>query len=1070
MERLSLLLLGDFQAAIGTHRKSLPLRKAQALLAFLSLAPGRRHSRERLAALLWGDVPDDQARNSLRQTLFAIRAALGAEATLIGADGATVWIEPGAVDVDVLEFERCLAASTDESLTRATSLYRGDLLEGVDVGEPTFDEWLVPTRERLRRAAVKTMTSLLERQLASGARESAMATAARLLSVDPLQEAGHRALIRLYAAEGRRGDAIRQYHTCADLLRRELQTAPEPTTVQLYQQLLPELGTAATRAAPAPNERRPGIERAPFVGRRDELANLVSRLRRAAGGRGGVVAVLGEAGVGKTRLTEELIAQASQVGALVLRGRAYESARALPLALWVEALRDQVQAQLRDLESLGHAWAHDLEALFPGSRRPRARGGDRLRLFEALAQLIRWLAAGHPVLFVLDDLHWADDTSLQLLAFLGRRLGSWAVLVVATARPEELDAARVAALADLARDRRLDQLTLEPLSIQDTNTLARALAAPETDAADLARLLQHAWRMSEGNPFVVIEAMRTARAGPVPADGGAVVPEAVRTMTRSRLRRLSERAQRLVAVAATIGREFDFALLHGAVGSDELDTAEGLEELVRAHVVRERGERFEIAHDRIRDVVAGDLLPARQRALHASVARALETLHGEHPDAHSAELAHHHHAASLWDKAVTYLRLAGAQAASRGAYREAVAFFEQALADLARLPRSRETLELGVDLRFDLRDWLMPLGELIRLEDYVREADELAGKLRDDRRRGLAIGHLSHHCQSTGQQRRAIDLGHRAAEIATRLADPTLIVLANFNLGQAHHHAGEHHAAIEYLRRNVALVSGDGVYERYAGPGPVPLQSRFWLAFSLAELGEYREALQVADDARRAARTVQHPYSEAFAEYAVGRLQLVRGATTEALHALERARELVERREIALMQAQLYAWLGYAWALTGRRAEGIRLIREAADQAAAMRRACRGVIGTRLAEALLADGLLDEALAAARRAIELTRQQQERGHEAAALTALADVLAGVEGVAVETVERAYGEAQDLAQSLHLRPVLAGCHRGLGRYYRRLGKSEAAENHLSTATRLIVEMGLEPVASPAAPGC
>src|SRR5262245_48276005 len=386
--------------------------------------------------------------------------------------------------------------------------------------------------------------------------------------------------------------------------------------------------------------------------------------------------------------------------------------------------------------------------------------------------------------------------------------------------------------------------------------------------------------MSEGNPFVVIEAMRTTQAGQATTDVRAVVPETVRAMTRSRLRRLSERGQRLVAVAATIGREFDFALLHGAAGSDELHTAEGLEELVRAHVVRERGERFEIAHDRIRAVVAGDLLPARRRALHASIARALEALHGEHPDPHSAELAHHHHAASLWDKAVTYLRLAGAQAANRGAYREAVAFFEQALADLAWLPHTRQTLELGVDLRFDLRDWLMPLGELIRLEDYVREADELAGELRDDRRQGLAIGHLSHHCSSTGQPRRAIDLGYGAAEIATRLADPTLIVLANFNLGQAHHHVGENHAAIDYLRRNVALASGDGVYERYAGPGLVPLQSRCWLAFSLAELGEYGEALQIAKDARRAARTVQHPYSQAFAEYAVGRLQPVRGAPT----------------------------------------------------------------------------------------------------------------------------------------------------------------------------------------------
>ncbi len=196
------------------------------------------------------------------------------------------------------------------------------------------------------------------------------------------------------------------------------------------------------------------------------------------------------------------------------------------------------------------------------------------------------------------------------------------------------------------------------------------------------------------------------------------------------------------------------------------------------------------------------------------------------------------------------------------------------------------------------------------------------------------------------------------------------------------------------------------------------------------------------------------------AQYSIGRLHLPRGAVSKALDALERARELVESREIVLMRPNLGAWLGYACALSGRRAEGIQLIRESEEQAAAMGRSGRGAISTRLAEALLADGRVAGALRAAEHAVELTRQQQERGHEAAALKTLADVQAELDESSVETIERCYADAHELANALHMRPVVAGCHLGLGRLYRRLGQIELGDDHLATAARLFAEMGLE----------
>jgi len=246
MTRLSLVLFGSFHATIGARRITLSLKKAQALLAFLALSPAQRHTRERLAALLWGDTADEQARNSLRQTLFAIRAALGRSSSqYLAGDLTTVWLEPGAVDVDVLAFERLAAEETDDALGQAAALYRGDLLDGILVEAGAFDDWLMPTRERLRQAATGTMAKLLARQIETGAAEAAIATGTKLLATDPLQEFAHRALIRLYAETGRRAEAIRQYQSCVDLLRRELQAAPEPATLQAYRTLLGDTTCAA---------------------------------------------------------------------------------------------------------------------------------------------------------------------------------------------------------------------------------------------------------------------------------------------------------------------------------------------------------------------------------------------------------------------------------------------------------------------------------------------------------------------------------------------------------------------------------------------------------------------------------------------------------------------------------------------------------------------------------------------------------------------------------------------------------------------------------------------------------
>jgi DNA-binding SARP family transcriptional activator len=698
MTRLVVRLLGDLQVGRGASGPAVPIpaRKVRALLAYLALHPGHPHPRDRLTALLWPDVADAQARQSLRQALAGLRRALAKRGGLV-ADADKVAVDPLRVDVDVTRFEELIADGSRSRLEQAVALYRGDFLEGFQVKAPVFEDWLLTERERLRELARKALTKLLANQTRTGTGEVALHTARRLLALDPLREDVQRALMRLYVAQGQSAAALRQYQSCVGVLRRELGVEPEAATKRLYQEILQRPLLPGVMAGPppppVPAERRSPTRSQPgrvhgelaLIGRDAEIARLRRARDEAWDGRARVVLVTGEAGIGKTRLLEQVAVEAAERGGRVLAGRFHETEQILPFQAWIDALRrGDVLGGLGDLG----AWRAELTRLFPELGPPPGVAASPVRLLEAMLAVVDRLAARHRLLVVLDDLHWADEMSVRLFSFIGRRIRRRPVLLVGSAREEDLTEARPLrqALEELDREECLVRLALSPLSQVHTVELVRMLLRRGTAETSVERVGDEIWRTSEGNPFVIVEALRELVEGGRAADAGPVrVPRRVRDLLSARLERLGEPSRRLAAVAAVIGRDFSFTLLQRSGGLAPPETAEGLEELVRRRIVSAVGEAFDFTHDRIRRVVYNELLEPRRRMLHAVVGEALEALYADRPAEVYDRLAHHYVQAGVAEKAVIYLARFGDLARRRYAHTDALRAFDQALAMVEKL-------------------------------------------------------------------------------------------------------------------------------------------------------------------------------------------------------------------------------------------------------------------------------------------------------------------------------------------------------------------------------------------------
>jgi DNA-binding SARP family transcriptional activator/predicted ATPase len=693
---LHLHLFGPPHIARDDRPVSLDTRKATALLAYLAVT-GQRHSRDTLATLLYPDAGQSQARAALRRTLSSLRAGIGEPWLAVEREAVALSAAPG-LWCDVDHFLRALADCQRHGhnehevcprclvpLAAAVALYRDDFLAGFSLRDSiAFDQWQTVETERLRRLLLRALAQLVRGLTQEGRLAEAIDQALRLLAIDPLHEPAHRLLMLLYTWTGQPQNAQRQYRECVRVLGEELGVSPLPETTQVYE------AVKERRIPPPPAPLAPALptapaspERLPLTGRSSELATLHGQ-HQASRISGRLAALVGEAGIGKTRLAEEFTAQAQASGSAVLAGRCHEGEAGLAYGVLVEALRSTLaRPELAPpLAAIPERWLAEAARLLPelGAGRalpapaPLNQPGAPILFFEGLCQTIQALAGPGGVLWV-DDAQWIDSASLDLLAYLARRLASRPLLLLLAWRAEESPTVqRLAGLAHSAQ--RVGQGCLLTLGRLTPDEVAR-LAAGQSNAALAGQL----YRISAGLPLFVSEYLRAGQMNEAAADAPAM-PQGVRSLLQARLAPVDEAGHQLLAAAAVIGRSCDFATLRAVSGRSEEETLDCLERLLRQGLVLERADGYDFSHEQLRALVYGETSLARRRLLHRRMAETLQRQVGPTltASALASQIGHHFWLAGQEAEAALHFWRAGQQARTLFANAEALSHLETALA------------------------------------------------------------------------------------------------------------------------------------------------------------------------------------------------------------------------------------------------------------------------------------------------------------------------------------------------------------------------------------------------------
>lgn len=1079
---------------------SLATRKAQSLLAYLILHRQRPQSRDRLAALFWGDRDDTHARRSLATALWHIRRLLGEDCLLVDAD--SVQFSPACpLWLDVAEFEANVAAharghegsttSSHAHLARAVELYRGELLEGF------YDDWCIEERYRLEALYMDALSRLVAWCEAQGDAEAVLEYARRYLACDSLAENIHFAAMRALVALGDSVGARRQWQSCCETRQQELRLPPSPEMLEEAESILGALFIVPLPAEPLRTRamRWGGLEQPPFVGRARELGALLARWEQAAQGRGGLILIGGEAGIGKTRLAEEFAAVVRGRGGWVGRGRCYEVEHILPYQPLADALQDLMSQQAGALAALPEWARSELARLAPewASRPFHPESSSALPnaerqsvLLHAVATSFRHFASRRPLLIVLDDLHWATDSTVAAVHHLVRQLADAPALVIGTLRPEEAGEADAltSLVAQLGRDGLAQHLMLERLSAEAVSELLRRTLKAEPEAEFVASLYAH----TEGNPYFTIETLRTLAEAPM-TEGPLPIPGNVRTLIASRLKHLSSAAREWVACAAVAGRAFDFDLICCALGMDEGTALEAADELLRQGFLLEGsgtlGRDYEFVHHLAQQVTYASIHHRRRRRLHRLLGEAMESLYAGQLAA--GALAYHFDAAGEAEKALHYHGLAAQRAATVFAWQEAekhqgrmlelltqldpeclrsdhLRLRGQILAERARArflqarlaERDADLAALGAlaeasgDDHLRLQTWIHR-AQYLNLDAEYQEAIAaaqrglaLADRLKDAAARGYLLSQVGFAYYFLGQPQPALTALESALTIVAEADRETRRHILHI-LGYVHFHLGDYVGSLACQQESYASHQEFGDYNGVAWAG-------LDIGAIYIEMGRTEEAERYLTEHLDLARRIGARSAEAYGLTQFGSWELGRGNYVAAAEWFRQA--LTRQQELRTEHGRVAAWLGIGFALyhLGDATQARHWLGQAVERARAIghrRRLTEALIGLGLAE--MGDGRTQAAHACLTEAVAVARDSESRSNLAAGLAALARAERHLGDVA-SALARA-SEAVRMAQEVAI-PVFemwGEMETGLALLAR--GEAEAALRHTERAVGL-----------------
>jgi class 3 adenylate cyclase/tetratricopeptide (TPR) repeat protein len=817
----------------------------------------------------------------------------------------------------------------------------------------------------------------------------------------------------------------------------------------------------------------------PFVGRGGELARLRQALEAAESGRGQAVAIVGEPGVGKSRLLREVLGGPRAAGWLILEANALPyRVEYLPVTTLVRAclglqdsddagaVREKVEAAMA-----GPAVAHLQSPLMALCDVPvdddRWHGLDaetrHRRMVDAVSQLLVARSRVQPVCVVVEDLHWADSETRAVLDGLIDALPASRVALLLTYRPEFEHR--------WSGKTFYHQIRVDPLGAADAEELLRRLVGAGDEVAPLRSLLV---QRTEGNPFFLEECVRhLAETGALVGAPGAyrlgtaaspAIPDSVHSVLAARIDRLPLDDKRVLETASALGRDVAVPLLRAVadVGEDVLTSS--LARLRSGEFLYQTtfdaDTVYTFRHALTLDVAYAGLVGDRRRALDARIVEAMERLHPERNAERLDRLAHHALRGEVWAKAVGYCREAGARAFARSAHRAAAAYFERALAAQAHLPSTRERVQEAIDIRLDLRYVLGALAEYGRVLEILSEAEALARDLDDPRRRARVSAFLANYFTLAGKLDRAIEHGELARRLGQHVDDPAGAAVTHAFLAAAYYARGQYRQAATDAGRNVETLVGGLERERFGMAQLASVYSRTIMAWALAELGEFDRAGTAAAEGVRIAEAAEHPYSVIFALLGSGTVQLRRGELAGAIATLEGAWARCESVGLVAVLLEITGPLASAYAQCGRAEDAIALLQRVIAQPSAGRHALGRLLRTAgLGEAYACAGRAAEALPLAEKFLEAVRSVQARGLEAWAWRLVGECATRLVSPDAARAERALDASLALANELGMRPLAARCHLTRAELMRRTKRADEEVAATARAIELFSSLGM-----------